>query len=141
VLRLAVGVLLLVSGVAFALPRKEAPGVEWQKYDAQKIAAAQAAGKPVVIDFAADWCLPCKELDHKTFTDEKVIAELDRFVRIKADLTMANDARNVALAKQYAIVGMPTIVFIDSNGTEVSPTRLVGFEPPEKFLQRAKQVK
>lgn len=140
-LRLAVGVLLLVSGVAFALPQKELPGVKWQKYDAQQIAAAQTAGKPVVIDFYADWCLPCKELDQKTFTDDKVIAELDRFVRVKADLTMANDAKNVALAKRYGIAGMPTIVFIDSNGTEAGATRLVGFEPPDKFLQRAKQVK
>lgn len=140
-LRLAVGVLLLVSGVAFALPQRELPGVKWQKYDAQQIAAAQTAGKPVVIDFYADWCLPCKELDQKTFTDDKVIAELDRFVRVKADLTMANDARNVALAKRYGIAGMPTIVFIDSNGTEAGAARLVGFEAPEKFLQRAKQVK
>jgi thiol:disulfide interchange protein DsbD len=140
VLRYAVGILLLVSGVAFAVPKKELPGVKWAKYDEKAIAGARAAGKPVVIDFAADWCLPCKELDEKTFTDPKVIADLDRFARFKADLTVAEDATTKKLTKQYAIAGVPTIVFLDAQGNEAMPARLVGFEPPDKFLQRAKQV-
>lgn len=140
-LRFAVAIVLLVSGVAFALPKKEVPGVKWAKYDEKAIAAARAQGKPVVIDFAADWCLPCKELDAKTFTDPRVIAELDRFVRVKADLTMAEDANTQKLTKQYAIVGVPMIVFLDSQGQEVADARLFGFEPPDKFLQRPKQVK
>jgi thioredoxin:protein disulfide reductase len=141
VLRLAVGVLLLVSGVAFAIPRKHVTGVEWTKYDANALAAARAAGKPVVIDFYADWCLPCKELDEKTFSDPRVIAELDRFVRVKADLTVAETATTKALTRQYQIVGVPTIVFIDANGTESAAARLTGFERPDDFLQRARQVK
>ncbi|HYH10184.1 MAG TPA: cytochrome c biogenesis protein CcdA [Thermoanaerobaculia bacterium] len=141
VMRLAVGILLLVSGVAFALPKKELPGVQWDKYDEKAVAEARAAGKPVVIDFAADWCLPCKELDEKTFTDPRVIAEMNRFVRVKADLTVAEDANTKKLTEQYAIAGVPTILFIDAQGNEVAPARLVGFEPPDKFLQRPKQVK
>jgi thiol:disulfide interchange protein DsbD len=140
-LRLGLGVVLLLSGVAFALPKKELPGVKWAKYDEKAIAAARAAGKPVVIDFAADWCLPCKELDEKTFTDPRVIADLDRFVRVKADLTVAEDATTKQLTKQYAIAGVPTILFLDAQGNEVAPVRLVGFEPADKFLQRSKQVK
>lgn len=141
VLRLAVGMLLLVAGVAFALPRREAPGVSWKTYDEKTIAAARASGKPVVIDFYADWCLPCKELDSKTFNDPNVIKELDRFVRLKADLTAAKDAETKALTKQYAILGVPTIVFIDGSGAEVPGARLTGFEPPAPFLERARQVK
>jgi thiol:disulfide interchange protein DsbD len=141
VLRIAVGVLLLVAGVVFAIPHKQVAGVEWAKYDANALAAARAAGKPVVIDFYADWCLPCKELDVKTFSDPRVIAELDRFVRVKADLTAAEDATTKALTQQYAIVGVPTILFLDASGTESQAARLVGFEPPDKFLQRARQVK
>jgi thiol:disulfide interchange protein DsbD len=95
----------------------------------------------VVIDFYADWCLPCKELDEKTFTDTRVIKELDRFVRVKADLTAAEDAATKALTKQYAIVGVPTQVFIDANGQEVAGARLVGFEPPDAFLKRAQGVR
>jgi thiol:disulfide interchange protein DsbD len=139
--RVAIGVLLLVGGIAFAIPRKHETAVKWEKYDASKLAAARAAGKPVVIDFYADWCLPCKELDHKTFTDAGVVKELDRFVRLKADLTVAEDATTLALTKQYAIAGVPTIVFIDSAGTEVQAARLTGFEPAGAFLKRVQGVK
>ncbi|HEX8255376.1 MAG TPA: cytochrome c biogenesis protein CcdA [Thermoanaerobaculia bacterium] len=139
--RIGIAILLLVSGVAFAIPRKHAASVQWTKYDASALAAARAAGKPVVIDFYADWCLPCKELDEKTFTDPRVVSELDRYVRVKADLTSAEDATTKALTKQYAIIGVPTIVFIDANGKESPAARLTGFEPPDAFLQRARQVK
>ena len=136
--RIAIAALLLVSGVAFAIPRKHATAVTWEKYDAQKIAAAN---KPVVIDFYADWCLPCKELDHKTFTDPAVVEELDRFIRLKADLTVAEDATTKALTQQYQILGVPTIIFIGANGKERTDLRLTGFEPPAKFLERAKAVR
>jgi thiol:disulfide interchange protein DsbD len=139
--RIAIAILLLAGGVAFAIPRKHATSVTWTKYDTTALASAKAAGKPVVIDFYADWCLPCKELDEKTFSDARVGEELDRFVRVKADLTAADDEQTKALTKQYAIVGVPTIVFIDAQGQESTAARLTGFEPPDAFLQRAKQVK
>jgi thiol:disulfide interchange protein DsbD len=139
--RIAIAVLLLVSGIAFAIPRKHEGGIQWAKYDAKVLADARASGKPVVIDFYADWCLPCKELDEKTFNDAAVVAEMDRFIRVKADLTVPSDETTQALTKQYAILGVPTIVFIDANGAEVSGARLTGFESPDKFLQRAKAVK
>jgi thiol:disulfide interchange protein DsbD len=139
--RLACASLLLVAGAAFAIPRASVAGVKWDKYDAKAISAATAQKRPVVIDFYADWCLPCKELDAKTFTDPSVIAEMNRFVRVKADLTLANNPETQALAKQYSVVGVPTIVFIDSSGREVSSLRLTGYEPPAKFLARAQQVR
>jgi len=131
-LRLTVAVLLLVAGVAFAIPKRHAVGVTWTPYDAKALAAARAAGKPVVIDFYADWCLPCKELDEKTFTDARVISQLDRFVRLKGNLTVENNV----LSKQYAIIGVPTLVFLDSNGKEVADARLTGFETADDFLKR-----
>ncbi len=137
VLRIAIAILLLVSGVAFALPKKHAVEVRWDKYDAKALSAAHAANKPVIIDFYADWCLPCKELDEKTFSDTAVAAELNRFVRVKADLTVPN----AALTKQYAILGVPTLVFLDANGNEIPDLRLTGFEEREKFLARLKQVR
>jgi thioredoxin:protein disulfide reductase len=139
--RVGIGVLLLVAGVAFAIPRKHEAGVPWEKYDAAKLAAAHAAGKPVILDFYADWCLPCKELDEKTFTDDRIVNELDRFVRLKADLTAAEDATTKELTKQYGIAGVPTIIFIDAAGNEAVPARLTGFEPADAFLQRAQSVK
>jgi thioredoxin:protein disulfide reductase len=139
--RIGVAMLLLVAGVAFAIPRSHANQVQWESYDAQLLAAARAENKPVVIDFYADWCLPCKELDDKTFTNEAVIAELDRFVRVKADLTAPDDEKTRELTKQYAILGVPTIVFLDEAGNEISGARLTGYEPPAAFLKRVQQVK
>ena len=139
-LRIACASLLFVAGAAFAIPRGTNGGVKWDKYDSAALTSAAAQKKPVVIDFYADWCLPCKELDAKTFSDKAVIAEMDRFTRVKADLTLTNDEKTQALSKQYAILGVPTIVFIDSSGEEIAGVRLTGFEPPQKFLERLKQV-
>ncbi len=139
VMRLACASLLLIAGAAFAIPRaNHGSAVEWQKYEQSVIASSK---KPVVIDFYADWCLPCKELDEKTFSDAGVASELGRFTRIKADLTNDQDATVKELTKQYGIVGVPTLVFIDSSGHEVSSARLTGFEPPQPFVSRLQQVR
>lgn len=138
-MRLACAILLLVSGVAFALPRKEST-LRWDRYSEKTLAAAAAAGKPVVIDFYADWCIPCKELDEKTFSDPKVAAEMDRFVRVKADLTAGESQTTQLLTKQYGIVGVPTIVFLDPSGREQTDLRLFGFEPAERFLERTRRA-
>lgn len=140
VMRLACAALLLVAGAAFAIPRTPGASVRWTPYDQNAIAGAAAQHKPVVIDFFADWCLPCKEFDEKTFSDRAVAAELDRFARIKADLTNDKDPAVQALTKQYGIIGVPTLIFIDANGREASSLRLTGFERPQPFLARVKQV-
>jgi thiol:disulfide interchange protein DsbD len=139
-LRLGLATLLFVAGVAFAIPNRQS-AVTWQPYNEATLAKAAASGKPVIIDFYADWCLPCKELDEKTFSDKRVAAELDRFVRVKGNLTVAEDAKTKALTKQYGIVGVPTIVLIDATGHEARAARLTGFEPPEKFVARLAAAK
>ena len=137
-MRLACAAVLLIGGVAFAIPPRKGVEVQWQKYDA---AAVNATGKPVIIDFFATWCIPCKELDEKTFSDATVAKDLGRFTRIKADLTNGDDPLVKELTKRYAIVGVPTVVFIDSSGHEQQQLRLTGFEKPEQFLARTQQVK
>jgi thiol:disulfide interchange protein DsbD len=136
-MRLACATLLLVFGAAFAIPPRKGAEVSWQKYDA----ALLSSGKPAVVDFYATWCIPCKELDDRTFSDKRVAGELDRFTRIKADLTNADDPVVQQLTKQYGIIGVPTIVVIDSKGTENRALRLTGFEKPEAFLARIQQVR
>lgn len=139
-LRLACASALLIGGVAFAIPTGTGgSNLTWQHYDEASMLGAPAA-QPAVIDFYADWCIPCKELDAKTFTDKGVASELQRFRRVKANLTLPDDPKTKALTKQYAIVGVPTVVFIDSHGNELHDLRLTGFEEPEKFLARAKQA-
>lgn len=136
-MRLACASLLLIASAAFAIPRGATDGVVWETYEP---AVLSSSTKPVVIDFYADWCLPCKELDQKTFSDPRVKAEMDRFTRLKADLTLAGNAKTEELTRTYAVVGVPTIAFLDENGKEIRSLRLTGFEGPDAFLARLKQV-
>ena len=138
-MRLACASLLLVAGVAFAIPSK-GTHVEWTRYDMAALDAARTAGKPAVIDFTADWCIPCKELDSRTFSDRAVASELQRFTRIKADVTQNNEA-NQSLLQRYGVVGPPTVVFLDANGRELRDLRLVGYEKADEFLARLKKVR
>jgi thiol:disulfide interchange protein DsbD len=137
-LRIAFAIALLIGGAAFAWPRSEGTHVEWKSYDAGMISGAK---QPVVIDFYADWCIPCKELDQKTFSDAAVAKELGRFVRVKANLTNDQDAKVKQLTKDYAIVGVPTLVFLDGSGHEAQAQRLTGYESAPEFLKRLQQVK
>ena len=142
-IQLACAAALLAGGIAFfvfAMPsRSGGSELTWQHYD-QASMVGVAAAQPAVIDFYADWCIPCKELDAKTFSDKGVAAELQRFRRVKADLTLPDDPKTKALTKQYGIVGVPTVVFLDSHGNELRDLRLTGFEEPEKFAARARQA-
>jgi Thiol:disulfide interchange protein len=138
--RIALAAVLLVAGVWFAMPQRAASHVSWAKYDEKLIATARETGKPVMIDFYADWCLPCKELDAKTFTDAKVGKEATRFVALKANLTSKEDPKARELSEKYGIVGVPTVVFIDAKGQEVPHLRLTGFEKPEKFVDRLRAM-
>jgi thioredoxin:protein disulfide reductase len=139
-MRIAVGVILLVAGVVFALPHG-ANGVElqWQAYEASALTTAATSRKPVIVDFTAAWCIPCKELDTRTFSDSKVAKELDRFTLVKADVTQQSSS-SAELMKRYGVVGPPTVLFLDSAGNEVRNLRLSGFEEPEPFLERLKKV-
>ncbi|HUP46296.1 MAG TPA: cytochrome c biogenesis protein CcdA, partial [Thermoanaerobaculia bacterium] len=139
-MRLACAALLLIASAAFAIPRGATDGVVWDRYDAAAVTAAASSNRPAVIDFYADWCLPCKELDQKTFSDPRVKAEMDRFTRLKADLTLANDT-SAELTRRWSVVGVPTIVFIGPDGREQRALRLTGFEGPDAFLERLRRVR
>jgi thiol:disulfide interchange protein DsbD len=96
-------------------------------------AVAGAQGRYVMLDFYADWCVSCKELERFTFTDPQVQAKLAGVLLLQADVT-ANSADDKAMLKRFSLFGPPGIIFWDQAGQEV-PYRVVGYEPPEKFLQ------
>ncbi|HWL62690.1 MAG TPA: protein-disulfide reductase DsbD [Steroidobacteraceae bacterium] len=97
-----------------------------------RVAAAQAAGKSVMLDFYADWCVSCKEMEHYTFTDPAVQAALANTLWLQADVT-ANDPTDQALLKQFGIFGPPTIAFYGTDGAERKNYRVVGFMKSEEF--------
>lgn len=97
-------------------------------------ALAQAQGKPVMLDLYADWCVACKEFEKYTFSDEQVQRQLANNVLLQADVT-ANNAEHAALLKQLNVLGLPTILFFDAQGNEVSNARVTGFMNATEFLQ------
>lgn len=99
----------------------------------QAVAAAKAEGKPVMLDFYADWCVSCKEMERYTFPDPAVQQAMQRYVLLQADVT-ANDAEDKALMQErFGIPGPPAMMFFDANGEEQRGWRLVGFVPAEEF--------
>jgi len=100
----------------------------------RELAGAGRIGKPVLLDFYADWCVSCKELERYTFSDPTVIAELERFVRLRADVT-ANDTQDQALMQaRFGIPGPPAILFFDTKGRELRGYRIIGFESARGLL-------
>jgi thiol:disulfide interchange protein DsbD len=98
----------------------------------REVAAASAAGKPAMLDFYADWCVSCIEMEKFTFTDPGVQAEFERAVLLQADVT-ANDESDQQLLARFGILGPPTIVFFDATGQERPEFRVVGFKKAEQF--------
>ncbi len=102
-------------------------------------AAAAADNKTLMLDFYADWCVSCKEMEAWTFTDAGVQAALADTVLLQADVT-ANDAIDQALLEHFGIFGPPTLVFYDRAGSEVQGQRVIGYMPPAEFLRHLDYV-
>jgi thiol:disulfide interchange protein DsbD len=92
-----------------------------------------AAGRTVMLDFYADWCVSCKEMERFTFSDERVKARLRDVVLLQADVT-ANNAEHAALLKRFRLFGPPGIIFFDGDGREIQGLRVIGFQPAERFV-------
>lgn len=137
--KMAIGGVAFVAGlVAFASLQR--PGIEWEPYSPERVEQAIADGTPVMMDFYADWCVPCLELDRVTFTDSRVVQESENFVRLKVDLTQFDSEESEALRRRYEVAGVPTIVFLDPTGEEIRDIRVVGFVNANDFLGRIERV-
>ena len=100
-----------------------------------KLKDARQKGQPVLLDFYADWCVTCKEMELLTFSDEKVKAALSAYQLIQVDVTK-NTVEHQRILKQYALFGPPAILFFDANGEEKVSKRVIGFMKAERFLER-----
>lgn len=96
-------------------------------------ALANTGGRRVMLDFYADWCVSCIEMEKLTFTNADVKAKLDRMLLLQADVT-ANNADDKALLKRFGLFGPPGIILFDPDGKEIRGTRVIGYQPPGQFL-------
>jgi thiol:disulfide interchange protein DsbD len=135
----AVGVAAIVAATMITF-RPAAPEVTWEPFAESTLERARADGRPVVLDFSAEWCVPCHELDEYTFTDPEVVRATADFVRMKVDLTRFDAPESQALRARFAIAGVPTIVFLAPDGREVAEARVVGFMKPAPFLERVQRA-
>jgi thioredoxin:protein disulfide reductase len=93
-----------------------------------------APGRLVMLDFYADWCVSCKEMEAFTFSDPKVRAQLDRMLLLQVDVT-ANNENDKALLKRFSLFGPPGIIFFDTEGREIKGLRVIGYQNAERFLK------
>ena len=141
-LLLLVMMTLVVVGKDLLLPEpgvKASTGIQAPQFiriktlDDLKTRLEAARGKPVLLDLYADWCVACKEFEHKTFSDPDVQARFSEMVLLQADVT-ANDDADVDLLNGLNVLGLPTLIFFDRDGNEVNGQRVTGFMGPVEFL-------
>ncbi len=94
----------------------------------------RAPGKPAMLDFYADWCVSCKEMEAFTFSDPTVRARLDSMLLLQADVTANNDADR-ELLRRFSLFGPPGIIFFDADGREIKGLRVIGYQAPDRFLK------
>jgi thiol:disulfide interchange protein DsbD len=118
------------------------PGVEWQSYSPSLLVDAKKHHKPVIIDFYADWCAPCRQLDDVAFHNSEIVKQAKRdFVMIKVDLTRKGNPVHERLLHEYDVKGVPTVVLLDQDGRERRDLRVVDFLPADQFLIRMAAIK
>ncbi len=154
-----VGIITLVAGAAYLIgalsgardllqplsglrgaagaPAAAAPGVSFQRVGSLAEldqAVRAAAGKTVMLDFYADWCVSCKEMERYTFTDPAVQSRFSAMIKLQADVT-AGTPEHQQLLRRFKLFGPPGIVFFDPAGREIQGLRVIGFQPAGKFVK------
>jgi thiol:disulfide interchange protein DsbD len=124
----------VIAGVALVLAMTAARphGVTFRAYDEAAVKASVASGRGVMIDFGADWCVPCHELDLKVFPDPAVVTAAKPFDAYKVDLTKGDNPASV----RFGVHGVPTVVFLGPGGGEVRDARVEGIVPTDEFVRR-----
>jgi thioredoxin:protein disulfide reductase len=129
----------LVSGSHTTGTHAAAEASDWQTDFNAGLAYAKQHHMPVIVDYYADWCLACAELDKTTFADSSVKKSLSGFVRIRMDFTR-NTPQTKELAARMSIRGLPVLDFYDENGTLLIGKRITGYIPPAKLVEHVQNV-
>ncbi|MEA2085335.1 MAG: cytochrome c biogenesis protein CcdA [Thermodesulfobacteriota bacterium] len=141
IIRALLGCLLIVAGIfmvqrAIHIPAEK---IEWIPYTNRSIEQSAERQRPILLEFTADWCAVCKELDRKTYNDERVVKVSREFTMIKVDCT-SSDSVCARLAKKFNVSGLPTIIFFSPGGKELHDLRVVGFVRPNKLMKKMKKT-
>jgi thiol:disulfide interchange protein DsbD len=107
--------------------------------DQLDVILANTGGKTVMLDFYADWCVSCKEMEKLTFPEQAVKAKLANTVLLQADVT-ANDAADKAMLKRFSLFGPPGIILFDRSGKEIADSRVIGYQDASKFLRSLEKL-
>ncbi len=136
------GTLAVIGGVWLMIVTTIAPSrsIPFRPYEDSAVAASLAGGRGVMLDFAADWCVPCHELELQTFPNPKVVAAAKGFDAYKVDLTNAGSPEVKARSEKYGVRGVPTIVFLRPDGTEVRDARVEGFVNAAELVKRLQKA-
>lgn len=132
IIKYALGLLLMLISVSMLSRPESGSSIDWKKYSQAEFDSAVASGKPMILDFYADWCIPCRELDEKTFKNPSVVKTSRKFLNLKVDLTR-NSAETAALRKKYGISGVPTLLIFDRRGHQIR--RTTGYLSPEELYK------
>jgi thiol:disulfide interchange protein DsbD len=127
---------LIFAVAVYTLIPSETNSVNWKPFTQD--ALAEISGKGVIIDFYADWCIPCKELDAATFSDPRVIELSKDFETYKADMTKSLSPEVEAIREQYNIIGVPTVLILNSKGEEKE--RITGFVDADEFYKIISEI-
>ena len=107
----------------------------WKPFSKEALADAVKHNKPVVIDFFAEWCPICHDLDREVFSLPDIQAKLAQVTALRMDATNQDDPEVQKILQEYGVEGLPTVVFLDSHGQEINNSRVIGFVTPQEFYQ------
>ncbi len=140
--KIGVGLAFVALGIMLLLNTQSGDDsqIAWKKGDVESIGKAVASGQPLIIDFYADWCVPCKELDHYTFNDKRLAEFTGSFDAFKVDLTKSGEPVADELKERFNVIGVPTIVFIGKDGKERKDLRFVGYVDADKMLAKIRSL-
>jgi thioredoxin:protein disulfide reductase len=132
----AVGIALLVLAVWYGRDAAARPSVAWESV--ASLAQDERSHRPLLVDFAAEWCIPCREMDRTTYAQPDVLREAERFHMLRADITHGDEMTD-RVVEQYRVLGVPTVLVLSSDGKEEA--RLVGYVGPDELLAVMRKVR